>query len=42
MGPNKKDLGSKIFVGPGPGARKVDPPEDLSISKFDFGPKFET
>ena len=41
---NKKGFGSKKFVGPGPGARKVGPLENLSISKFgffDFEPKFE-
>ena len=32
------------FLGSGPGARKVGPPENLSISKFgffDFEPKLE-
>ena len=44
MWPNKKGFGSKKFLGPGPGARKVGPPENLSISKFgffDFEPKLE-
>ena len=34
----------KKILGPGPGARKVGPPENLSISKFgffDFEPKLE-
>ena len=40
----KKVSGPKKFLGPGPGARKVGPPENLSISKFgffDFEPKLE-
>ena len=44
MRPNKKGFGSKKFLGPGPGARKVGPPENLSISKFgffDFEPKLD-
>ena len=44
MRPNKKGFGSENFFGPDPGARKVRPPENLSISNFgifDFGPKFE-
>ena len=44
MWPNKKGYGSKNFLEPGPGARKVGPPENLRISKFgffDFAPKLE-
>ena len=44
MRPNKKGFGSEKISGPGPGARKVGPPENLSISKFvffDFEPKLE-
>ena len=44
MEPKKKGFWSKIFFGSGPRARKVIPPENLSVSKFgffDFGPKFE-
>ena len=36
MWPNKKGFGSKKFLGPGAEARKVGPPENLSISKFGF------
>ena len=45
MGPNQKGFGSANFLGPDPGAGKVDPPENLIISKlgfFYFGPKFWT
>ena len=39
-----KKVSGKKNLGPGPGARKVGPPENLSISKFgffDFEPKLE-
>ena len=41
---SKTVFGSKHFFGSEPGARKDDPPEKWSISKFgifDFGPKLE-
>ena len=44
MWPNKKGYESKNILGPGPGARKVGLPENLSISKFVFfyfAPKLE-
>ena len=36
MWPNKKGFGSKKILGPRPGARKVSPPENFSVSKFGF------
>ena len=36
IGPNKKGFGSKQFLWPGPGARKVGLPQNMSILKLDF------
>ena len=44
LGSKKKGLGFKKILGPCPGACKVGPAENLSISKFgffDFEPKLE-